>query len=210
MMTNAEKIQEWRNTHPGERITAEILRGVLSLDTLWGADLRHANLWGANLWGANLWGADLRHANLWGANLWGANLWGANLWGANLWGANLRGANLRGANLWGANLWGADLRGANLQNNTSGSILQIFGLYPYPAVLTPTPEGWQLRVGCWTGTVAGLRDLAALDDGWPEATGEEIVRRRPLLYAIADMCDAHIANHAGLIEELAEKWGNRE
>lgn len=180
MMTNAEKIQEWRNTHPAERITAEILRGVLNLDTLWGADLQ----------GANLQDADLR---------------GANLWGANLWGADLRGANLQDADLQGANL-----RRANLQNDTSGSILQIFGLYPYPAVLIPTPKGWTLRVGCWRGTPATLRELAALDDGWPEARGEEILRRRPLLYAIADMCDTHIANHAGLIEELAEKWGSRK
>ncbi|WHU57079.1 pentapeptide repeat-containing protein [Trueperella pyogenes] len=210
MMTNAEKIQEWRNTHPAERITAEILRGVLNLDTLWDAnlwdaDLQDANLWRADLRGANLWRADLRGANLQDANLWRADLWGANLQDANLWRADLRGANLRGANLWDA-----DLRGANLQNNTSGSILQIFGLYPYPAVLTPTPEGWQLRVGCWTGTVAGLRYLAALDDGWPEARGEEILRRRPLLYAIADICNTHIANHQGLIDWLAEKWGNRK
>ncbi|MEW6894491.1 pentapeptide repeat-containing protein [Trueperella pyogenes] len=185
MMTNAEKIQEWRNTHPAERITAEILRGALNLDTLQGADLR----------GANLWCADLRDADLRGANLWCANL---------------RDANLRGADLRGANLWCANLRGANLWGYRSGPILQIVGLHPYPAVLIPTPKGWTLRVGCWHGTAAGLRILADQDDGWPEAKGEEILRRRPLLYAIADMCDTHIANHAGLIEELAEKWGNRK
>ncbi|WP_461031185.1 pentapeptide repeat-containing protein [Trueperella pyogenes] len=122
----------------------------------------------------------------------------------------LQGANLRGANLWDANLRGANLRGANLQGNTSGSILQIAGLHPYSAVLTPTPKGWTLRVGCWRGTPATLRELAAQDHGWPEATGEEIVRRRPLLYAIADMCETHIANHQGLIEQLAKKWGNRK
>lgn len=185
MMTNAEKIQEWRNTHPDERITAEILRGVLNLDTLRGADLRGADLWRANLRRANLRDADLQDAVL-------------------------QDADLQDADLQDANLRGANLRGANLQNNTSGSILQIFGLYEYATCLTPTPVGWQLRVGCWTGTVAGLRDLAALDDGWPEARGEEILRRRPLLYAIADMCDTHIANHPDLIGRLAKKWGNRE
>ncbi|MEW6963079.1 pentapeptide repeat-containing protein, partial [Trueperella pyogenes] len=187
---------------------------------LWGANLQGADLQGADLQGADLLRANLRVANLQGANLWGANLQGAKLWGANLQGADLQGAdlqgadllraNLRDANLQGANLQGADLQGADLQGNTSGSILQIFGLHPYPAVLIPTPKGWTLRVGCWRGTVADLRKLAALDDGWPEAKGEEILRRRPLLYAIADMCDAHIANHADLIEQLAEQWGSRK
>ncbi|WP_461004687.1 pentapeptide repeat-containing protein [Trueperella pyogenes] len=194
-MMNAKKIQAWRDAHPGGQVTVATLLEVLNLDTLQGANLRGANLWDANLRGANLWDANLR---------------GANLRGANLRGANLRGANLRGANLRGANLWDANLRGANLQGNTSGSILQIAGLHPYSAVLTPTPKGWTLRVGCWRGTPATLRELAAQDHGWPEATGEEIVRRRPLLYAIADMCETHIANHQGLIEQLAKKWGNRK
>ncbi|WP_461004597.1 pentapeptide repeat-containing protein [Trueperella pyogenes] len=175
LITNAEKIQEWRNTHPAERITAKILRGALNLDTLQGADL-------------------------WCANLWCANLQDANLQDANLQDADLQGADLRDANLQGADLWGY----------RSGPILQIVGLHPYPAVLIPTPKGWTLRVGCWHGTAADLRILADQDDGWPEAKGEEILRRRPLLYAIADMCDTHIANHAGLIEELAEKWGSRK
>ncbi|WP_461004934.1 pentapeptide repeat-containing protein [Trueperella pyogenes] len=204
-MMNAKKIQAWRDAHPGGQVTVATLLEVLNLDTLQGANLWGANLRGANLWDANLWGA-----NLWDANLWDANLWDANLRGANLWDADLRGANLWGANLWDANLRGANLRGANLQGNTSGSILQIAGLHPYSAVLTPTPKGWTLRVGCWRGTPATLRELAAQDHGWPEATGEEIVRRRPLLYAIADMCETHIANHQGLIEQLAKKWGNRK
>ncbi|WP_406709332.1 pentapeptide repeat-containing protein [Trueperella pyogenes] len=210
MTTNVEKIQEWRNTHPAERITAKILRGALNLDTLQDADLRGANLRDADLWGADLWGANLRDADLRGANLRDANLQGANLRDADLWGANLRDANLQCANLWDANLWDANLQGANLWGYRSGPILQIVGLHPYPAALIPTPKGWTLRVGCWHGTAADLRILAALDDGWPEAKGEEILRRRPLLYAIADMCDTHIANHAGLIEQLVEKWENRK
>ncbi|WP_341741333.1 pentapeptide repeat-containing protein [Trueperella pyogenes] len=189
MMTNAEKIQEWRNTHPAERITAEILRGVLNLDTLRGADLR-----GANLWDANLWDADLQ---------------GANLWHADLRNADLQNADLRHAELRHANLRDANLRGANLLNRNSGCILQIVGLYEYATCLTPTPGGWQLHIGCWHGTVASLRKLAAQDDGWPEAKGKEILRRRPLLYAIADMCDTHITNHQGLIEQLAKKWGTK-
>ncbi|WP_367262925.1 pentapeptide repeat-containing protein, partial [Trueperella pyogenes] len=59
MMTSVEKIQEWRNTHPGVQVTVKILCNVLNLDTLRVANLQGANLWGANLQGAKLWGANL-------------------------------------------------------------------------------------------------------------------------------------------------------
>jgi hypothetical protein len=83
-------------------------------DTLCGANLRCADLYGANLRGADLSCADLYGANLRGADLYGANLRGADLSCADLYGADLRGANLSGANLCGANLRGANLRGAKL------------------------------------------------------------------------------------------------
>ena len=50
-MTNAQKIAEWRATHPGELITPRVLLDVLGLRTLRGANLRGANLRDANLWG---------------------------------------------------------------------------------------------------------------------------------------------------------------
>ncbi len=178
------------------------------------ADLRYADLEGANLEGANLEGANLRGANLEGANLEGANLRGANLRGANLRGADLEGANLEGAdlwgaNLWGANLWGANLRGANLRGaNLRGQLemLQVSGLRSGVAVLVPTWEGWKLRVGCWKGTVQGLRELIAQDEGWPEARGDEIARRRPGLELLIGLCELHMADHDGLIDRLAELW----
>ena len=139
--------------------------------------------------------ADLRWANLSGANLSGANLSGANLSGANLRGANLSWANLRGANLSWANLSGA-----------YGGLLGIDGLPSGSTRLTPTPDGWSLRVGCWVGTPDTLRDLIAGTD-WPEAHGTEQARRRPGLAALADLCDAHIAAWPDLVPGLAEKWG---
>jgi len=77
--------------------------------------LEDGSLYGANLRRANLQGTVLIGANLQGTVLIGANLQRANLWDANLQGANLRDANLQRANLWNANLQGTNLRDANLQ-----------------------------------------------------------------------------------------------
>ncbi|WP_275951674.1 pentapeptide repeat-containing protein [Gordonia sihwensis] len=158
-----------------------------------GADLRGANLSYANLRYANLWDADLRYADLRGANLRGANLSGAGLWGA-----DLRGANLRGANLSGAGLWGAD------------PILSVTGLPSGHAILTPTVSGWALSVGCWTGTIDGLRTLIAQDDGWPEAEGDQIAVRRPMLAALADMCEVWAADRQWALDAVIEKWGHSD
>ena len=192
----------------GERPVAE--RGA----NLWDANLRDANLWGAdlrdaNLRDANLRDADLRGADLRGANLRNANLRNANLRGANLWDADLRGANLRDANLRGVNLWGANLRDVNLWG-ANGGILQVTGLHPYQAVMVPTVQGWWLRIGCWQGTTQGLRDLIAKDSGWPEAHGDQITTRRPLLNALADMCDLHAANHKDALDAVMERWGTEK
>ena len=181
--TNAQKIASWRAAHPGETITAATLRDVLGVSTL-----RDANLWAANL----------RDADLRDANLRGADLWGANLWAANLRDANLRGADLRNANLWGADLWGADLWGGlPIQADASGS-----------GYLIPTPDGWRITIGCWRNhTLADLADLIADRVEWPEATGDERDRRRPMLTAVLALCEAHIGQQpADIIDRLAEKW----
>ena len=175
-MSNADKIQQWRDEHQGETLTVTTLQNILDTD-LRGANLRHADLHGANLPGANLRDADLRDANL-------------------------RGADLRFANLYGADLYGADLH-----NNAAG-ILTVDGAHPYRAELVPTPNGWILTIGCWNGIVDELRALIAQDEGWPEATGENITKRRPILEAIADFCDLHIARHNGLIDDLAKRWNS--
>ena len=151
---------------------------------------------------ADLRGADLRGADLCWANLRGANLRGANLRGANLRGANLRGADLRGADLCGADLCWADLCWANWRG------LHIDGLPSGQVTLTPTPEGWDLTIGCWQHKT--LADLAALIAGEitpPEARGPEIERRRPSWVAVLALCEAHAGMHPDVIEALAAKWG---
>jgi uncharacterized protein YjbI with pentapeptide repeats len=159
---------------------------------LHGADLREADLRGADLYEADLRGANLRGANLYGANLRGANLREADLRGADLYGANLRGANLRGADLRGANLRGADLYGANLRGATTSWPLLSMSTPSGWVNLTPVGNDWTLTIGCWTSTVEALRELIAGED-WPDADEHERLRRRPILSALADLCDAHIA-----------------
>ena len=146
--------------------------------------------------------ADLRDADLRDANLRGAYLRDADLRGADLRGAYLRDADLCGANLCGANLRDADLRGADWRG------LHIDGLPSGQVTLTPTPEGWDLTIGCWQHKT--LADLAALIAGEitpPEARGPEIERRRPSWVAVLALCEAHAGMHPDVIEALAAKWG---
>ena len=110
--------------------------------------------------------------------------------------ANLRGANLRGADLRGADLRDANLRGAMSISTPSGS-----------GDLVPTAEGWRIAIGCWRNkTLDDLRTLVANDD-WPEATGAERERRRPVMAGLLALCEAHVVYHAALVPALAAKWG---
>ena len=113
--------------------------------------------------------------------------------------ADLSGADLSGADLSGADLYRANLSGANL-------ILSVTGLPSGHAILTPTPQGWALRVGCWTGTIGGLREMIAKDTGWPEATGDEILKRRPGLELLAALCDDHAKRNQNALDAIIAKW----
>lgn len=137
-----------------------------------------------------------------GADLSGADLYGANLSGASLTGADLHSARLHGANLTGANLTGADLRWANLSTqNRFLSQATPSGC----AVMHPTPTGWEVRVGCWTGTLDELDELIASDE-WIESTPEEIQERRPYMQAWIALARAHQSLHADVIADLAARW----
>ena len=162
-----------------------------------------------NLRGADLYDADLRDADLRDADLRGADLYGADLLDADLLDADLYGADLRGADLRGADLRGADLRGANLRGARWGG-LEINHLPSGALHLTPTPGGWRITLGCWNGTPDQLRDLIAQDDGWPEAEGDEITRRRPYIQTALALCDLHMQDHEDIIPTLAEKWTDKE
>ena len=136
-----------------------------------------------------------------------ANLRWANLSDANLSDANLRGADLRWANLTGANLTGANLRGADLTGAARAArILHIHGIPSGETIFMPTPGGWYLTVGCWEGNLEDFKNLIASDEGWPEARGVEVTRRRPSLQAVAALCEAHMDLHPHVVDELAEKW----
>ena len=151
----------------------------------------------ANLRGVNLRDADLRDADLYGADLTGANLRGADLYGADLRDADLTGANLTGINLRGANLsWAA----------RAARILHLEGLPSGETIFMPTPTGWYLTVGCWEGELEAFKTLIASDEGWPEARGAEVTRRRPSLQAVVALCEAHMCLYPDIIDELAEKW----
>lgn len=106
---------------------------------------------------------------------------------------DLSGANLRRANLSGANKWG----GLRLDGLASGQVTMV-----------PTPNGWVLNVGCWSGTVDELEALASGDEGWPEAVGEERERRRPGLLALVPVLRAHQEYHHDKLGAVQEKWGN--
>ena len=136
-----------------------------------------------------------------------ADLRGVNLYGADLRDADLTGADLRWADLRGVNLTGINLRGVNLYGAAGAArILHLEGLPSGETIFMPTPTGWYLTVGCWEGNLEDFKNLIASDEGWPEARGSEVTRRRPSLQAVVALCEAHMRLHPKIIEELAEKW----
>lgn len=128
------------------------------------------------------------------------NLIGKNLRSTDLHGADLSYADLSYADLSHANLTGASLVGANLHNTQAEDILQITGIHPRQIIVTPERDGWNINIGCWNGTANQLRALIAQGTGWPEAEGDEILRRRPLLEAALTMIEAHMAAHPGALD----------
>ena len=125
--------------------------------------------------------------------------------------ADLRGADLRGADLSWANLRGANLSGANLSGAAqTDRVLHLQGLPSGETIFMPTPDGWHLYVGCWKGDLENFKTLIASDEGWPEASGKEVARRRPSLEAVVALCEAHMAMHPKIIGELAENWAPKD
>ena len=178
-----------------------------------GADLSDADMTGARVSLADLRHADMRNAKLCYVNLRGAYLYRADMRAANLRGANLLQADLYRADLRNADLFSANLRGADLAYTvlTGANVAGLFldGLPSGHLVFIPTPKGWQLSIGCWSGTTDTLREMIAKDYDWPGAEGEQITERRPMLKAAADMCDAHANAHPDAVAEVksaADRW----
>ena len=191
--------------YAGQRLSRDDVLRIMaeSRANLSFADLSFADLRFADLRSADLSFADLRFADLRSANLRSANLRSANLRSADLRSANLRSANLSSADLRSANLRSANLRSANLR---STSCLSVTGLPSGHAILAPLPTGWRLTVGCWSGTITELRELITRDEGWPEAEGDQIIARRPMLAALADMCDAWVVDNTDILGRVQETW----
>lgn len=177
------------------------------------ADLADSNLTGAKMSQATFSDADLRRATLNYADLhqayfYRADMRDADLRGANLFQADMYRADMRDADLFCANLYDADLEYAVLIGaNFVGLVLD--GLPSGRLIFIPTPEGWHLTIGCWDGTTAELREMIAKDYDWPGAEGEEIIVRRPMLEAAADMCDSYAASHPHAVADMksaADRW----
>ena len=187
------------------------------------ADLRDAKLHGGNLSGSDMTGARMSRADLRDADMNEAKLCYVNLRGAYLYRAEMRGASLRGASLFQADLYRADLRNADLFSAnlscadlsytvlTGANVVGLFldGLPSGHLAFTPTPKGWQLTIGCWSGTTDELREMIAKDEDWPGAEEGEIPVRRPMLEAAADMCDSYAAAYSYAVADVksaADRW----
>ena len=195
----------------------------LSRADLTGARMKETNLAGATLYRTDLTGAytlrsdfsraDFRLANLTDAYMYRADMTDASLSGALLSRTDFHRANMYSANLFGAYLAGADMEGANLAGAYLTG-LALEGLPSGPLLFIPTLEGWSLKIGCWYGTLAELREMIAKDTGWPEARGKAVEVRRPMLEAAADLCEIYATEHPdalktvkAAVDRWKENWG---
>lgn len=212
----------------GKGIQTPSLGDLVPGANLAGADLRERDLTGRDLSGCDLEGADLRgclmqHAILDGANLAkakldvanagsssfrGAHLWRASATDANFTFANFGYASLPYINLCESRLTGANFHGADIYESYGWGdpCLQVTGLDSGPATFLPTWEGWRLQVGCWQGTLEDLEAIISGDDGWPEATPDQIPVRRPGLGFLLGLCRDHVERHPSAVADLGTAW----
>lgn len=175
-------------------------------------DLQEVDLRGLDLSTTNFSQSNLRYAELTDADLSGSNFVGTDLRGAWMTRANLTDARMvdtrtKNLELVGANLTGVDLRRSGVMG---WGVLTLLRVLPSgDAQLVPTPAGWYLRVGCWGGTPAELRELVSQDDDWPEARGSQVARRRPGLLALLDLVDFHMdqADNRQYLADVVRQWG---
>lgn len=60
----------------------------------------------------------------------------------------------------------------------------------------------------WAHDVADISaaQITTRDEGWPEAEGDQIIARRPMLAALADMCDAWVVDNTDILGRVQETW----
>ena len=168
-----------------------------------GSNLTRADFTEANLVRAYLSSANCCEANFYSADLGAVTASHANFDSAYMYRTDLRHSYLRYSNLSGVDIHEADLRYANLTG------LLASGLPSGNLTFIPTPEGWGLTIGCWEGTTDELREMIAKDEGWPEAEGEQITERRPMLEGMVAACDAYAAAHPNAVAQAkssADRW----
>lgn len=181
-------------------------------------DLSNMDLSDMDLFNVDLSRSNLSFSDLSFSDLSYTDLRNANLAQSNLYGASLRNAHLLDAKLARAKLTFADLSTAILTNTILEDVeithMRMYGLFlnGLPSgqlVFVPTPEGWSLTIGCWSGTTSTLREMITKNSGWPEARGEEITKRRPMLEAMVAACEAYAAAHPDALSKVkkaAEQW----
>lgn len=207
----------------GVPIWHDALRGIdltnadLSNITLTGVDLYDACLDGANLNNATFCRVDLtsssmRYIEAYGVRFSACRLYGADFSESSLDTVGFVSCDFGECSFEDARLIDVIFAGGDLSDSrftrTALSRTHFFVGHPPSEVFTtitpsgrvnlvPTPNEWELTVGCWRGSIEDLRALADGDDDWPEARGEEREARRPVLRALADLCEAHV-NYYGL------------
>ena len=79
----------------------------------------------------------------------------------------------------------------------------------HSAVMIVTPEiaaNWlQYNTGNRNLSTQSV-ELITRDEGWPEAEGDQIIARRPMLAALADMCDAWAVDNTDILGRVQETW----
>lgn len=116
--------------------------------------------------------------------------------------------SLRGADLRGANLTGVNFQGANL-TSTLWYGLHLSGLPSGDVYFYPTPGGWVLKVGCWSGQPLELLKIAESKDpeDWPGANSlRKIEQRFRSLLGLVDICIDHVDRNHFAVEDLKEMW----
>jgi hypothetical protein len=145
--------------------------------------------------------ADLNRSHLAASRLESTDFFQANLEHAVLVQCQLSDATFTSANLFGVNFVGGGFR------DTGGNLLMVTGMASGIGTMVPTHSGWQVRVGCWKGTVDSLQELIRQDTGWPEAYGHELQRRRPVLQAFIQLARVYMETYPQMIEQAKNAWG---
>ncbi|WP_083912332.1 pentapeptide repeat-containing protein [Corynebacterium mastitidis] len=145
--------------------------------------------------------ADLSGLDLSGLNLSEMDLSWSTFEGSNCEDLDFSESNISSCNFYNDNLSGAVLYNTNLHGTYwIGLVIErIFGDTFY---LIPTPSGWEIQVGTFSGSPENLYpgNIRASDFSIDEK------KMREGIEAIHSLCELHMRNNAQLMEELRQHW----